>query len=209
MWDFFYFSHHKSHPLKKLYIAIAALFLTQASHAQETEKTTSVEKSIFNVQTGAVGAWVSYEGRLSNRWALRAEVGLDLWSYEVFNYESIGNTEKGVTLVPSLNIEPRWYYNIKKRAEKGKHTENNSANFATLAVEYYPNLFLIGGPDGLEMDEQISFIPKWGIRRAIAKSNFNYELGIGVGPVWYLNKEQNYDRADVTVDAHIRVGYTF
>ena len=195
--------------MKKLYIAITAFLVAQASHAQDTQQTASVEKSIFNIQTGAVGAWVSYEGRLSDRWALRAEVGFDLWSYEVFNYESIGNTEKGVTLVPSINIEPRWYYNIAKRAEKGRYTANNSANFVTVAVEYYPNLFLIGGPDGLEMDEQISFIPKWGIRRTIAQSNFNYELGIGVGPVWYLNKEQNYDRADVTVDAHIRIGYTF
>jgi hypothetical protein len=191
-------------------MAVTAAFFVIGAHAQETPKNpSSVEKSIFNIQTGAVGGWVSYEGRLSDRWALRAEVGLDLWSYEYYTYD-LATNEKGVALVPSIAIEPRWYYNIGKRAEKGRHTANNSANFVTLAVEYYPNLFVIGGPDYLEIRDQISFIPKWGIRRSIAQSNFNYELGIGVGPVWYLDNNDHYkDESDVTIDAHIRIGYTF
>jgi hypothetical protein len=207
--DFFYFRGQLNHyKLKNLYTAIIALLCLHTAVAQETQNTASVEKSLFNIQTGAVGAWVSYEGRLSNRWALRAEVGLDLWMYEA--YDNMGQTDKGVTLVPSIAIEPRWYYNIGKRAEKGRNTANNSANFVTLAVEYYPNLFVIGGPDYLEMREQISFIPKWGIRRAIAQSNFNYELGIGVGPVWYLSDDYHYEsESDVAIDAHIRIGYTF
>lgn len=196
--------------MKKFYILLFAFLLSKSAFAQDNQQTPSVEKSIFNVQTGAVGAWVSYEARLSNRWAVRAEAGLDLWYYETFNWSSVGESEKGTCLVPSLNIEPRWYYNLNKRANKGKHIENNSANFVTVAFKYYPDLFVIGGPDYLYVPDQISIIPKWGIRRAIAKSNFNYELGFGVGPIFYLNNDNTFrSQSDVTIDLHARIGYTF
>ncbi|MBY8962959.1 hypothetical protein KJK34_09380 [Flavobacterium sp. D11R37] len=42
------------------------------------------EKSLFNVQVGAVGIWGSHEARLGNRFALRTEVGFDLWVYDTW-----------------------------------------------------------------------------------------------------------------------------
>lgn len=193
--------------MKKIYIALLAIFLLQPVFAQDNQQEPSVEKSLFNIQTGLVGAWVSYEARLSNRWALRTEVGLDLWYYETYQ---LTKKDEGVLLTPSINIEPRWYYNLNKRADKGKHIENNSANFLTVAFRYYPDLFIIGGPDNLYVPDQISIIPKWGIRRAIAKSNFNYELGIGVGPIFYFKEESVVrSQSDVIVDLHARIGYTF
>jgi len=194
--------------IKKLYITAIAVFSLATATAQQT--TASVEKSLFNVQAGAIGIWASHEARLSNKWALRTEIGLDLWSYETYSYNTAGETRKGSVLVPSIAIEPRWYYNIQKRADKGRYTANNSANFLTLAIKYYPDLFVVGGPDNLKVRDQISFIPKWGIRRAIAQSGFNYELGIGVGPVLYLEKNSYYRSiSDVALDLHARIGYTF
>ncbi|TRW22402.1 hypothetical protein FMM05_18030 [Flavobacterium zepuense] len=184
--------------------------------AQTAETTTTetasgmVEKSIINVQTGAVGLWGSYEGRLSNRWALRAEVGLDLWFYEAYEGYSFANKKTGSFLAPSVSVEPRWYYNIEKRARKGKYSANNSASFVTVAIKYYPDLFKIGGPDYLYVPNQISIIPKWGIRRSIAKSNFNYELGFGIGYLRYLDDSYYYsEKSDVAIDVHARIGYTF
>jgi len=194
----------------KNYILLASLLCFGAVKAQGDTVAASVEKSLFNVQVGALGIYASNESRISDRWALRTELGLDLWFYETYNWSNLGESKKGSLLAPSISIEPRWYYNLKKRANKGKHTKNNSASFVTLAVKYNSDIFKIGGPDGLYIPNQISFVPKWGIRRAIAKSNFNYELGIGIGPVWYLDSTRNYkDQYDVTIDAHIRLGYTF
>lgn len=143
--------------MKNLYIATLALISTYGAVAQET---VSVEKSLFNVQTGAVGAWVSYEARLSNRWALRTEVGLDLWTFETTN--TIGTKKTDYFFLPSIAVEPRWYYNIQKRSNKGYHTANNSANFVTLAVEYYSDALKIGAPNYVRILDQISFVPKWG-----------------------------------------------
>lgn len=182
---------------------ITLLFSVITSKAQGT-----VEKSLFNVQTGAIGLWASHEARLGNKFALRSEIGFDLWQYETFN------GEKGNVLVPSISMEPRWYYNISKRYTKNKNTSKNSANFFSINIEYYPDVFVIGDmPNFMYVPNQIDIIPKWGIRRHIANSNFNYEAGIGIGYKTYLNKDDDKivksSTDNLALDIHLRIGYTF
>lgn len=200
---FYILSPHNLMIMKTLKAAIlcTSLFFAVTAHSQNN----GVEKSIFSIQTGTIGAWASNEARLADKWALRSEIGLDLWYYDSFYHGS------GTILVPGISLEPRWYYNIIKREGKGKNTANNSANFLTLAVEYYPNLFLLGNaPDYVYVPDQVSFIPKWGMRRAIAGSDFNYELGFGIGYLALLNENDRIKSStgNVAVDLHIRIGYT-
>lgn len=190
--------------MKKIKITLLVLLIGSiAANAQDT-----VEKSLFNLQTGGVGLWGSHEAKLGNAFALRTEIGFDLWEYEA------SNGEKSTAFVPSISLEPRWYYNIAKRAEKGKTTRRNSANFFSINVEYYPDLFVIGNlPDNVYIPNQIDIIPKWGIRRHIENSNFNYEVGAGIGYKGYLDKnlEEGLKSPlnNVALDIHLRLGYTF
>lgn len=185
---------------------IFILFCCTLATAQEDNGSGSVEKSIFNVQAGAVGLWVNNELKLSNSFTLRTEAGIDLWTYDTTTGES------GTFFAPSISIEPRWYYNINKRYTKGKYTANNSANFVTIAVEYYPDLFTLGNhPSYVKVPEQITIIPKWGMRRSIANSNFTYELGGGIGYIGYLSDDDSIIDygSDIGIDLHVRIGYTF
>jgi hypothetical protein len=183
----------------KAALVLYLMFTFLPSHAQ------GVEKSLFNVQTGLVGVWVNHEGRLGEKFALRTELGL----------EGVGaireNQKDTYGLAPSINIEPRWYYNIIKRNEKGKNTTRNSANFLTVSFKFLPDLLIIGGGDNDYVPNQIAIVPKWGMRRAIANSNFNYELGGGIGYFHTFLKEGQYveNNPDVAVDIHVRIGYTF
>ncbi len=198
--------------MNKFYAFLALAFSITATAQEDTALNGTVEKSLFNVQTGVIGFWASNEVRLADKWALRTEVGLDLWAYETYVPGSMSTVEeKGTVLVPSISLEPRWYYNIEKRSNKGKNTANNSANFLTVAVEYYPDLFTIGSkPDYVYVPNQISFIPEWGMRRSIADSKFNYELGFGLGYLAYLEETEDMENTSgATVDLHIRIGYTF
>lgn len=70
----------------------------------------SVEKAIFNTEAG-FGIWINYETRLSSEFTLRSEVGLNA------NFFLSYNTNNDVQFMagPSLNIEPRWYYNLKEQ----------------------------------------------------------------------------------------------
>jgi hypothetical protein len=198
--------------ITRLLIA-GALFICSFTTQAQTDtiaKTPGTVEALFTVQAGLVGGYANYEEPLGKQWALRGEVGLDLFYYEAYIYNGTSLAkDKGTFFAPQVTLEPRWYYNIEKRAQKGRHTENNSANYFSLAIKFYPDLFKIGGPDYVNVPDQLSFIPKWGIRRAIAKSNFNYELAFGVGYMTYLSDTQFLtSKDDVAIDLHVRIGYT-
>jgi hypothetical protein len=188
--------------LKKIIYATIVLLVSQTNFSQNK----GIEKSLFNIQTGLLGTWVNNETKLTSNLALRSEIGLDAG---IFGGEINGNT--GVFLTPVINFEPRWYYNINKREKKGKKTTNNNANFLTTSISYHPDWFVISKRDNLSVTNQLSIIPKWGIRRNIAKSNFNFEAGIGLGYRFYFLKQYGFSKNDgeTALDLHLRVGYTF
>ncbi|WKS95412.1 hypothetical protein [Riemerella columbina] len=144
----------------------------------------------YNAEIGFVGAWVNTEIGLSDQWAVRAEIGtLPKW------YAGVGT---GWFLDASL--EPRYYYNIKRRAEQGKNTTANAANFLTVGISYRPEKSF----GGQYTDYQsISIVPKWGIRRNLG-DHFHYEVGAGFGFRHQFN-DLNYGE----IDLHLRIGYHF
>lgn len=166
------------------------------------QENTSVEKSITSLQIGTVGVWMNNESRLADEFALRTEIGL---------YTEI-TAGSGFFMAPEVNLEPRWYYNFKKRAENNLKVKNNSANFLTLKTSYRSSILEISTyDDNLNRSENsFSFTPKWGIRRSL-NTNVNYELGIGLGYLFYINQKYPTvsDSNGVVVDLHIRIGYNF
>ncbi|MGQ3085955.1 MAG: hypothetical protein ACT6RA_02290, partial [Flavobacterium sp.] len=67
--------------MKKRITLLLTLMAVVNLFAQEPDSSTAgtVERSIFTIQTGTVGVWVSNEMRLADKFALRTEAGLDLW----------------------------------------------------------------------------------------------------------------------------------
>jgi hypothetical protein len=189
--------------MKRIFIAALILCAT-IIRAQDAETTATVEKSIFNVQTGFLGLYANNEYRLSNHIALRTEVGLEPGF-------TIRPDDSEWSLLPMINLEPRYYYNIEKRAGKGRNVSGNAASFFTVSVRCNPDLVLYSTQEDAKMATFLAFIPKWGIRRNIGTSNFNYEAGIGIGYYTLLGKDKKYyDRtSDVAIDLHLRIGYRF
>lgn len=188
---------------RKIISIIVFVLYLQSLWAQED---VSVEKSAIGIYTGVLGAWGNYEVGISKSVTIRSEIGLDAG---LFGGDYFNNT--GIILVPVVNVEPRFYYNIKKRGRNGQNTKNNNANFVTLSLSYHPDWFEISNYDNIGISEQISVIPKWGIRRNISESNFNYEAGIGLGYRQYFLKQYGYknNESEAALDIHLRIGYTF
>ena len=159
----------------------------------------AVEKSIFGVQTGFLGIWAHNETRLSNEISLRSELGLD------FGIQ-INSNSKTTALIPSIRLEPRWYYNLERRVTKGRNISKNSGNFVALNLSYTPDWFVISNKDNINIISTLAFIPKWGIKRTLG-NHFTYETGIGIGTFIVLNKYEVEN--PVAIDLHLRVGYTF
>ncbi len=79
---------------------------------------------------------------------------------------------------PRIGLEGRYYYDLKKRFDSGKNTDNNSANyFALLISEEFPI-----GYEGIR-DYPIyttRILPKWGMRRTLSQ-NFTIDFGAYFG----------------------------
>ena len=181
--------------------SVILLFLISNYFLYSQEKQTAiVEKSIFGIQTGFFGAWVHNESKLSNEISLRSEIGLDAGFV-------INGSYSGFLFVPSLRVEPRWYYNLDKRLAKGKNIKNNSGNFISLTTTYNPDWFMIPEENNLNFISSVSVIPKWAIKRTYG-NHFTFETGVGVGYVFYTEDYGDIN-GEVGVDLHLRIGYTF
>ena len=182
------------------FIAIALFYFSLTAQAQDA----SVEKSVFGIQTGILGVWVHNEVKLSNAIALRSELGVDFGFYSSNFYN-----DSGFLAVPSLTLEPRWYYNLNKRVSKSRRIDGNSGNFVSIRINYHPDLLLNSINENYNFISDLSIIPTWGIRRSIGK-HFNYETGIGVGYIKYFEEANTiFEESDVGVNLHLRIGYRF
>lgn len=186
--------------MKKIAITVILCTLFFPIQAQEN----SVEKSIYGVQTGLLGVWGFNESRLSNEIALRTEVGFDLGLFDTFLIPGDVQT----IWVPVISLEPRWYYNLDRRVRKGKSIVRNRANFLSLNVTYAPDIFVISSVDNINVPNQVSIIPTWGVRRTIGKF-LSYETGFGIGYVTVLDNDIIGDKSDVAVNVHLRIGFDF
>ncbi len=136
----------------------------------------SVEKSTFGIQIGVMGVWAYNELKISNQVALRSEIGIAIVGLWTDGNDTLVGT--GYSL-PIVALEPRWYYNLNKRANQGKRIDGNSGNYVSLRGSYY---FYDNADSGT--DRNLSSHPftaiSWGIRRNIG-NHFNYEVGVGGG----------------------------
>ncbi|WP_282089202.1 hypothetical protein [Aquimarina algiphila] len=175
---------------------------TQASSSQNA----SVEKSVFGIQAGFAGLWVNNELKLANQLTLRTEIGFD--AYENDDYYP----DAGFLFSTVLKLEPRWYYNLNKRASQSKSIDGNSGNFFALksSLRLEDLLFEFGDDEDVNMVNNLSIVPTWGIRRNLGK-HFNYEAGAGIGYIYFFAKDAGFekDKGELAINLHLRTGYRF
>lgn len=166
----------------------------------------SVEKSTFGIQTGVLGIWAYNEAKLSNAIALRTELGFDFGIWETTYYDDY---DSPFLLTPVIVVEPRFYYNLKKRSEKSKRIDGNSGNFIALKTSYHPELALFNTDDAPVVSD-FAIIPTLGIRRNLGE-HFNYEAGIGAGFSHTFGKRAGYseNKSELELNMHLRIGYRF
>lgn len=188
--------------MKKIILTLTLCGITLFAKSQNT----SVEKSTFGLQTGVLGIWAYNEAKLSNSIALRTEIGFDFGIWETTYYDDF---DSPFILTPVIVLEPRFYYNLKKRSENSKTTDGNSGNFIAIKTSYHPELALFNADDAPVVSD-FAIIPTWGIRRNIG-DHFNYEAGIGIGYSYTLAERAGYseDESGLEPNMHLRIGYRF
>jgi len=187
--------------MKKLFITLLFCGLSTFTIAQDA----SVEKSTYGIQTGFLGLWAYQEARLSDKIALRTELGFDsgIWGGAFYD-------KTGYLFTPVITLEPRGYYNLGKRLNKSRNINGNSGNFLSLKTSYHPDWFVISNYENISIISDISIVPTWGIRRHIGE-HFSMEAGMGIGYRYIFAKQAGYleDESEAALNLHLRVGYTF
>ncbi len=184
------------------------LLLSFVTHYSWTQEQAVVDKSVYGVQIGVLGFWAHNETRLQNNFSLRTEVGFDTGLFS--SNSDYSGTDVGVVFIPSISLEPKFYYNLEKRISKGKNIAKNSGNFIALRLNYRPDWFTLSNVENTSVADNIAIIPKWGIKRTFWK-HLTYELGAGIGYRKYFLKQYGYleNPGETAIDLHIRLGYTF
>lgn len=181
---------------RKLRLLILAILpLTgKAQHA-------GVQKNISGVQAGLFGIDLYDEIRIGSRTTLRAEASLfpAIWGGDLY-------ARTGFAFYPALTLQPKFYYNIARRSEKGKNTKNNAANYLGMQLRYIPDWFVISNEKGLRLSNQVNIIPTYGFRRNFA-GNFNYEFRAGIGYGTSFGETTNTSAA--VLDLSMKIGYDF
>ncbi|PLX12767.1 MAG: hypothetical protein C0598_05475 [Marinilabiliales bacterium] len=180
--------------MKKLIQLIIFLFLSLNIFCQEEKA--SLTESNMGLQIGTFGVWAYNEAKLSNTLTLRSDLGLDVY------FKHSGNKIKSGYLIPALSLEPRFYYNLKRRLRKSKRIDSNSGDFLGLKIKLNTKVFLI--PSDAEALDMITITPLWGIKRAIGR-NFNFEFCAGGG--YRYNFDANYkDYSEFIIYLNLRIG---
>lgn len=169
-----------------------------------SQEKTDVESSITSLQAGILGVWLNNETKIYEKTTLRSELAMN------FGFSKQANREALWAFTPSLRLEPKYYYNLERRLNKGKSIDNNSGNFFSLPVTYTPNWFLISNIENAEVIPNISIVPSYGLRRNIT-GQLNYEFSFGAGYAYYFVKNLGYSDniLSLAMNLSFRLGYTF
>ena len=159
--------------MTKVILVLGLLCIFSQLNAQESYSaaTPSVEKSIFSIQGGYFGGWINNEFKISNQFSLRTELGIDFT-----RKFSVEPTWTELDHQTSINIEPKWYFNLKKRFDKGRDIRNNAGAYLSLRV----NIPTYSSTSS----SWISLAPTIGLRRNIG-AHFHIEGSAGFSMYHY------------------------
>jgi hypothetical protein len=154
--------------LNKVVIVFFILTITSIAQAQDKP---AVEKNQFKINVLAPG--FVYEHGLDAKNTLYSELSLGLgYRYNSF----IGSTWE---FYPIIIEQFRHYYNLEKRAAKGKVTAKNSGGYVAMTASYYFESIKTNDSFSPTIPS-LTIGPVWGFERTY-KRNFNLGLNMGVG----------------------------
>jgi hypothetical protein len=122
----------------------------------------------------------AYEHPLARRATVTGRVGVDAgaaWGYNLFDGDFFV-----WAIAPSIDIEPRFYYGLDRRAARGRGTAGNAGSFLALQMKNIMPFGYISDSD-LRIVGASSFTPMWGLRR-VWGGHWLFEFTAGASLAW-------------------------
>lgn len=176
--------------MRKLLVLVCLLNLGFA-YAQEEPQT----EDTYGVKLGLIGAWGFYEKAIGNDFTLNSEIGY------IGGFLRGTDAKLDYVFTSVINLEPRYYYNLKSRHNKGKDIAKNAANYLGVELYYVPDLLSSSNRAGIDVSKAFGLIPKYGFKRNLSEL-INFEFAFGIGYSW---GEHNINGTVVGLD--LRLGF--
>ena len=186
---------------KNTFILILILVCFQQVKAQDYERMQKTARTESNhaIDIGFVGAGYTYEYAFNNKFTLN--LGAGIMGSVGYASSSFSGSYSYYSFHPYLKIEPRYYYNLQRRLEKGKNIYDNQGSFFAVECAY---VFKPFAEHNVHYESAtFGFAPYWGLRR-IWWEHFLFEFGAGLS--FGFN---NYSNSKVGIHIGIRLGYKF
>ncbi|MFH7018798.1 hypothetical protein [Flavobacterium sp. FlaQc-47] len=158
--------------MNKNYLFLILSFLLINSIQAQDEDPAAVVKNQFKINLLSPG--FVYEHGFDSKNTLYSELNLGVGYVHSDYYD-----ETSWYILPVINEQFRHYYNLEKRAEKGKRTARNSGNFVAGSVYYNFKSFNTYERYG-NYDPSLTLAALWGFQRTY-KGRFNLEVHLGPG----------------------------
>lgn len=156
--------------LTTLFFFLFAVCLTAQDSAP-----TSVASSLNSIQANLGSVYFVHEKGFTDKFTVRLEAGV----MQQFRFLSPdANDESYYGLRPVVKVTPRLYYNLEKRAARGRNTANNSGDFVGLTATYLPNFFVWNTNENVIAVNNFRAHVHWGLRRQLGK-HFDFEFTAG------------------------------
>jgi len=160
------------------------------ANAQENQLT-----DLFTAKLGIIGSWVSYEKVLNDDFTINTEIGLEDFAFRKRNG---GNLEYSFS--QTFSVEPRFYYNRRRRINKNKIVQNNTGNFVGLECFYINKTFT--NTNAITTNPVI-LLARYGINRRVS-NHINFEFITGIGKKFSENSSNT-----IYLAFDIRFSYVF
>lgn len=156
--------------MKAPFLIIAFCIIAILANAQ----TKTMSNHSLTIHT--FGTSYNYEQSLGSKITLTGSLGL-MMPYWAWTIQSHG---WAYALNPIVGLDPRFYYNLETRNNKGKNIKYNSANYLSVECLY---LFRPAVSDNTSLLSGGIISPNWGIRR-VYSDRWLLEFSLGVKCFW-------------------------
>lgn len=177
----------------KIIPVILLVALSCSCYAQtDTSKTLNTQTKL-DIGYGGIG--LSYEPKLANSITFDITAGLGGYcsTSEDKLYESVRYNLNPVYPAFYFGLNPKFFYNLKRRADNNKSTAFNSGNYIGLKAKYVSQSI----SSAVYSDEILLLNLHWGLQRAIGKS-FTVSAFAGAG--YAVPVDNQFDVVYPTVD---------
>lgn len=159
--------------MKKNYFLLLLILAGFSTVYAQDEAAVSVAKNQFKLNILLPG--FVYEHGFSEKNTIYSEVSLG-FAYRHNDYYD----ESNFYIIPMINEQFRHYYNLEKRAAKGKRTAFNSGNFIAGNAIYNFKSISTNDKYGDYIVPSFTVGALWGLQRTY-KGKFNLEFSVGPG----------------------------